>query len=110
VVQCQGRWAREQELGRQGCQSRVWQPDEQACHLITSGRFIKQNVCGCAPPCSNDGLTCHSARHFFSALHPRAVQPALTPEDPAFPQLDFVCISHNHYDHLDTGECEATLG
>lgn len=33
----------------------------------------------------------------------RAVQPALVPEDAAFPQLDFVCISHNHYDHLDTG-------
>jgi L-ascorbate metabolism protein UlaG (beta-lactamase superfamily) len=39
----------------------------------------------------------------------RAVQPALTPEDPAFPHLDFVVISHNHYDHLDAGEPHSVL-
>jgi L-ascorbate metabolism protein UlaG (beta-lactamase superfamily) len=40
---------------------------------------------------------------FCSCSCCRAVQPALVPEDAAFPQLDFVCISHNHYDHLDAG-------
>ncbi|KAF8056443.1 Napepld [Scenedesmus sp. PABB004] len=36
----------------------------------------------------------------------RAVQPALVPEDAAMPRLDFVLISHNHYDHLDSGSVE----
>jgi hypothetical protein len=42
--------------------------------------------------------------HVYVFVCCRAVQPALVPEDAAFPQLDFVCISHNHYDHLDTGQ------
>jgi L-ascorbate metabolism protein UlaG (beta-lactamase superfamily) len=44
-----------------------------------------------------------------SRVRCRAVQPALVPEDTAFPQLDFVCISHNHYDHLDTGQAPAAV-
>ncbi|WIA35529.1 hypothetical protein OEZ86_003955 [Tetradesmus obliquus] len=36
----------------------------------------------------------------------RAVQPALVPEDAAMPRLDFVLLSHNHYDHLDTGSVD----
>jgi L-ascorbate metabolism protein UlaG (beta-lactamase superfamily) len=36
----------------------------------------------------------------------RAVQPALVPEDAAMPRLDFVLLSHNHYDHLDSGSVD----
>jgi hypothetical protein len=36
----------------------------------------------------------------------RAVQPALVPEDAAMPRLDFVVLSHNHYDHLDAGSVD----
>ncbi len=32
----------------------------------------------------------------------RIVEPAIKLSDPALPKIDFVVISHNHYDHLDT--------
>eukprot|EP00803_Ostreobium_quekettii_P000973 evm.model.scf_2848.1 EVM.evm.TU.scf_2848.1 scf_2848:2306-4120(-) len=31
----------------------------------------------------------------------RVVPPSVDLDDPQFPKLDFVVISHNHYDHLD---------
>lgn len=31
----------------------------------------------------------------------RVAQPALKVDDPNFPHISFVVISHNHYDHLD---------
>lgn len=33
----------------------------------------------------------------------RVVPPAFEVEDPKMPKLDFVLLSHNHYDHLDAG-------
>lgn len=45
---------------------------------------------------------------YCQSINPiRAVPPALVPEDAAFPrQLDFVVLSHNHYDHLDSGSVD----
>jgi N-acyl-phosphatidylethanolamine-hydrolysing phospholipase D len=33
----------------------------------------------------------------------RVTAPALLPEDPGFPEVDMIFISHNHYDHLCSG-------
>ena len=37
----------------------------------------------------------------FIASCRRVVQPALKMDDTQLPHIDFVVISHNHYDHLD---------
>ncbi|KAG2430386.1 hypothetical protein HYH02_013748 [Chlamydomonas schloesseri] len=49
-------------------------------------------------PCFNERCS------FVQFAGPRRVVPsALTGTEPQLPHLDFVLLSHNHYDHLDTG-------
>lgn len=37
----------------------------------------------------------------WTTLCRRIAKPALKAEDPQLPNIDFILISHNHYDHLD---------